>query len=270
MSLRVAVCVKVVPDPAEITFDTATKTVDRKNARPVLNGADANALEWALRLKDEHGARVMVFSMGPPFIKANLADTLAAGADEAYLVSDRALAESDTLPTSMVLARAVERAGGADLVLTGDETSDSATGQVPSSIAAWLDAGQVTFAREVGYDPAKGVVRATRELEGGEQDVESEAPCVVSVLRGSNRPRYVLWEYRREKRRSAPVTVWGVLDLAVDPAAVGKGGSPTRVARVEAAPVAVRETQKIRAPPAEAARILVDALEATGALEGVG
>lgn len=270
MSLRVAVCVKVVPDPAEITFDAKTKTVDRKNARPVLNGADANALEWALRLKDEHGAHVSVFSMGPPFIKANLADTLAAGADAAFLVSDRALAESDTLPTSMVLARAIEKSGGADLVLTGDETSDSATGQVPSSIAAWLEAGQVTFARTVGFDPARGVVRAVRELEGGEQDVESESPCVVSVLRGSNRPRYVLWEVRRDKRASAPITVWGVADMGIDPATVGKGGSPTRVARVEAAPVAVRETQRIRAPAGEAARLLVDALETSGALEGVG
>jgi electron transfer flavoprotein beta subunit len=268
MALSVAVCVKVVPDPAEISFDTVTKTVNRKDARPVLNGADANALEWALRLKDEHDAQVSVFSMGPPFVRANLADTLAAGADAAYLLSDRALAESDTLPTSLVLARAVQKAGGADLVLAGDETSDSATGQVPPSIAAWLDAAQVTFARELEVDVAGGLVRCVRELESGEEVVEGTLPCVVSVLRGSNRPRYVLWERRREERAAARVVVWGIGDLGLAPEAVGAAGSPTRVARVDATPVAMRETLRIRGVPAEAARQLVDELEGRGALEG--
>ncbi len=262
-------CVKVVPDPSEITFDPQTKTVNRRGARNILNGADLNALEWALKVKGETGATVWTFSMGPPFAAQNLADTVAMGADDAFLVSDRALAESDTLPTSLALAKAILKAGGADLVLCGDETSDSATGQVPASLAEHLNYAQVTFARDFTLEPEKRVVRVRRELEGGEALVESDLPCVISILSGSNRPRYTLFATRQGARRAFKPKVWGILDLGLARELVGAAGSPTRVSAVTAAPSAARESLRIKGPPREAARKLVEALEERGAFEGV-
>lgn len=262
-------CVKVVPDPSEITFDPQTKTVNRRNARNILNAADLNALEWALKVKAENGATVWTFSMGPPFAAQNLADTIAMGADDAFLVSDRALAESDTLPTSLALAKAIEKAGGADLVLCGDETSDSATGQVPAGLAEHLNYAQVTFARDLAIEPEKRVLRATRELEGGQAIVESDLPCVVSILSGSNRPRYTMFATRQRARRDFKPKVWSIQDLGLARELVGAAGSPTRVSAVTAAPSAQRDSLRIKGTPREAARKLVEALEARGAFGGV-
>lgn len=246
-----------------------TKTLNRREARNVINASDMNALEWALRLKDAHGGTVWVLSMGPPNIGVNLSDAIALGADEAFLISDRALAESDTLPTSLALARAISKAGGADLVLCGDESSDSSTGQVPSSVAEHLDYSQITFAKEIEVDEAARVVRGTRELEDSEAVVESDLPCVISVLSGSNRPRYALFSRRKEARATRKPRVWTIADLGLAKEEVGAAGSPTRVGKVTAAPSAARAALRIRGEPREVARKLIVALEARGALEEV-
>jgi len=143
---HIVVCMKVVPKAEEIQVDPETLLLKREGARSEINPPDMNALEVALRLKDAHGAHVSLLSMGPPFFEPILRMALAMGADDLYLLSDRAFAGADTLATTYTLARGIEKA----------------TGQVPAGIAAWLDLPQVTLINSLEFEhnsarpPARG------------------------------------------------------------------------------------------------------------------
>ena len=145
-----------------------------------------NTLEVALELKDTHGGRVSLLSMGPPFFERYLRLGMAMGADDAYLMSDRAFGGADTLATSCALAAGIRAIGGFDLVLCGEESSDGATGQVPPGIAEWLDVPQVTYATHIQTLPRKRLIRGRRELRGG-YEVRGGAPA-VRRLRSSLAP----------------------------------------------------------------------------------
>jgi electron transfer flavoprotein beta subunit len=150
--LQIAVCVKVVPKPEEIRVDPQTHLLERSNARAEINPPDMNALELALALKDRHGGRLSIISMGPPYFEPYLRVGLAMGADQVYLLSDREFAGADTLATTYTLAQGVRKMGGADLIICGEESSDGATGQVPPGLAEWLDIAQLTLLSELHLD----------------------------------------------------------------------------------------------------------------------
>src|SRR5512139_34198 len=175
--LHTLVCLKVVPKSEEVTVDRETKTLDRGSARSEINPPDMNALETALALKDRHGGRVTLLSMGPPFVVPMLRVGLAMGADAAYLLSDRAFGGADTLATSLTLASAIRKIGGVDLVICGEESSDGATAQVPPGIAAWLGTPQVTYAMAIEYEPDRGHALVTREIRGGEEVLDAPLPA---------------------------------------------------------------------------------------------
>jgi electron transfer flavoprotein beta subunit len=232
MTLRIAVAVKIVPKPEEVELDEETMTIDREDADSQLNPADKNAVEMALSLADDReDAEVVALSMGPPFFEEYLQDVIAMGVDDAVLLSDRAFAGADTYPTSRVLAAGVESIGDVDLVLCGEESSDSSTGQVPPGIAEWLGVTQVTYVNDI--DVEDGSLRATRTIGGGEETVRIPLPAVASVEYGVNEPRFPDFKQKRWAENEWDATVRDRADLGLDEDELGQEGSYTEVTTLE-------------------------------------
>jgi electron transfer flavoprotein beta subunit len=259
--LHLLVCMKVVPKPEEVRVNPETRLLERAGARSEINPPDMNALEMALALKDQHGGRVSILSMGPPFFEPYLRVGLAMGANQVYLLSDRRFGGADTLATTYTLARGIEKLGGADLIFCGEESSDGATGQVPPGLAEWLGASQITLVTDLEVDPARRVVRGRRELKGGYQVLEAPLPCVVSVKTGANEPRFMDYRIKPWAFEEARVTVWGADDLDADQDFIGQAGSPTRVSGLEQAASRERKRQFLEGPPDQVAHQLAELLQ---------
>jgi electron transfer flavoprotein beta subunit len=270
--MRIVVCVKAVPKPEEVRMNPETRTLDRSKARNEINPADMHALEMALALRDRVGGTVVLLSMGPPMFVPYLRLGLAMGADAAYLLSDRAFGGADTLATSYTLAKGIERigaAGGWDLVLCGEESSDGATAQVPAGIAEWLGVPQATYVSRVLPDMpeaptrpgAARALRVRREIKGGEEELRVPLPAVLSVAAGANAPRFYDAD-RRTWAEAANVVVWDAAALAADAAMIGAAGSATNVASVESAGQVERRHQMIRGSPEEEARAIAGVIRA--------
>jgi electron transfer flavoprotein beta subunit len=256
--LHTIVCMKVVPMPEEVRVNQETMLLDRANARSIFNPPDMNALEMALRLKEQHGGTISVVSMGPPFFEKFLRLALCMGADHVYLLSDRAFGGADTLGTSRTLAAAVEKIGRFDLVLCGEESSDGATAQVPPGMAAWLDVPQVTYALELELDYFNRRMRAKREIKGGHELLLVRLPAVVSVKMGVNEPRFLDWSLRPWGERGDLVTVWTAADLPVDAEEIGAAGSATIVGGVRQAASPERRRELLAGTPQEEAHALFE------------
>lgn len=258
--LHIIVCMKVVPKPEEIRVDRETRRLERANARSEINPPDMNALEMALSLTDRYAGRVSILSMGPPFFEAYLRIGLAMGADHVYLLSDRAFSGADTLATTYTLAKGIQKMGGADLIICGEESSDGATGQVPAGLAEWLGLCQLTQVNEVDVDPRRWIARGHRVIRGGYEILEVPLPAVVSVKTACNEPRFMDYRIKPWAFGPAGVTVWTEADLGVDEACIGAVGSPTVVSRLEQAPSRERKRVSVTGTPEEIARQLVELL----------
>lgn len=257
MTLRIAVAVKIVPKPEEVELDEETMTIDREDADSQLNPADKNAVEMALSIADDHeDAEVFAVSMGPPFFDEYLQDVIAMGVDDAYLLSDRAFAGADTHPTSKVLATGIEAIGDVDLVLCGEESSDSSTGQVPPGIAEWLGANQVTYVNDLAVED--DTATATRKVSGGEETVRVPLPAVASVEYGVNDPRFPDFKQKRWAEKEWEATVWNREDLGIDESLLGKEGSYTEVAQLEAIEGPDRRNEWLEGDPDEQAAAIAE------------
>ncbi|MEK9838342.1 MAG: electron transfer flavoprotein subunit beta/FixA family protein, partial [Ilumatobacter sp.] len=177
--MKVIVCVKQIPDPAlPGELDPSTNTLKREG-KLILDESDSYGVEMALQLVDAAGGgEVALVSMAPNGEVSGLRTALAMGAAQGVLVSDPELAGSDALTTAKVLAAAVQRLGGADLVLAGTESSDGYTGTVPEQMAEVLGLPSVTFAKSVAVDG--GSLKVNRQTEAGYDEVTCPLPAVVS------------------------------------------------------------------------------------------
>ncbi|MGI9623009.1 MAG: electron transfer flavoprotein subunit beta/FixA family protein [Acidimicrobiales bacterium] len=229
--MKVVVCVKQIPDPADPgEIDPESKTLKR-DVKLILDESDSYGVEMALQLVDGDGEVILV-SMAPNNEVNGLRTALAMGADSAILVSDEALAGSDALGTSKVLAAAIARAEP-DLVLTATESSDGYTGTVPEMIAELMGLPSVTFAKEIAV--AAGAVAVKRQPEAGYDEVSCPLPCVVSVTAGVVEPRYPSFKGIMAAK-SKPVDEVGIGDLGIDAAAVGWAGGGQEIVSIEPAP----------------------------------
>ena len=229
--MKVVVCVKQIPDPADPgEIDPATKQLKR-DVKLILDESDSYGVEMALQLVDGDGEVVLV-SMAPNNEVNGLRTALAMGADSAILVSDDALAGSDALGTSKVLAAAIGRAEP-DLVLAATESSDGYTGTVPEMIAEIMGLPSVTFAKEVAV--ADGAVSVKRQTEAGYDDVTCPLPCLVSVTAGVVEPRYPSFKGIMAAK-SKPVDEVGIGDLGIDAGSVGWAGAGQDIVSIEPAP----------------------------------
>jgi electron transfer flavoprotein beta subunit len=260
----VVTCVKQVPDTTQVKTDPNTGTLIREGIPFIMNPFDANALEESLRLKDTHGFRVVVISMGPPNASFTLRKALALGADRGILLSDRAFGGADTLATSAVLAAAVRKLGEDDeiaLVVCGKQTIDGDTAQVGPGIATRLGYAQLTLVDQIQQiDTRTKRVRVRRKLEGRHEIVEAPLPALLSVVREINRPRYPTVPMRLASEH-ADITVWDNKILRLDEQSIGLNGSATKVRRIFSPE---RTRGEILGDginkPREAARLLVDTL----------
>jgi len=238
----VLVGVKQVPDEDDVSIDPDTGTLNRAEAAAILNPPDKNALEAALRLKDEVGVRVIAVTMGPPTATPVLELAVALGCDDGALISDYAFAGSDTWPTSLTLARAGEYFD-ADVFICGEETTDSSTGQVPPGIAAHLDWAQLTYVEELEPRPEDDQLAAVRDVEGGWERVVADLPVVVAVGYGENQPRPSgLHRKIYAENEFEPIEL-DAEELGIDADEVGLDASPTQVGGMDTASPVEREQE---------------------------
>lgn len=230
--MNIIVCIKQVPDTeslGQMRINPETNTLIRNEVPSVINPFDENAIEEALRLKEKLGGKVTVITMGPPQAEEALRKSLAKGADEAILISDRAFAGSDTLATSYTLAATIKKIGEFDLILFGKQAIDGDTAQVGPGVAEWLNLPQITYVRKI--DIIEGKVRAERILEDAFEIVESRLPAVLTVTKEINEPRYASMRGIL-KAKKVEIPLWNVADLDLDEKKVGLDGSPTQVIRI--------------------------------------
>jgi electron transfer flavoprotein beta subunit len=234
--MHCVVCLKQVPDSAQIRVHPVTHTIMRQGVPSIVNPYDLFALEAALRLKDRFGGRVTAISMGPLQAEAVLRKALSFGADDAILLTDKAFAGADTLATSYALAAAIRRIGQerpVDLVFTGKQSIDGDTAQVGPGIARRLGLQLLSYvSRIVELDSGRRELMVERRAEGGVQVLKTRLPALVAMLEDSNAMRFgTLPDVLRAARQS--IRHWNKTDAGVEnPNRLGLKGSPTVVNKV--------------------------------------
>ncbi|MFA7429583.1 MAG: electron transfer flavoprotein subunit beta/FixA family protein [Rhodospirillaceae bacterium] len=234
--MHIVVCIKQVPDSAQIRVHPVTNTIMRQGVPSVINPYDLYSLEEAMRLRDKMGGKVTVLSMGPPMAEDSLRKALGLGADDAVLLTDRFFAGSDTLATSYALASAIKKIGETDpvdIVFAGKQTIDGDTAQVGPGIAKRLNLQQLTYVAKVeGVDLDKREVVVHRRSEGGVQVLKTSLPCLITMLEGSNSIRFGtmpdMFRAARHQLRTWSAEAAGIEDISL----CGLKGSPTVVKKV--------------------------------------
>lgn len=227
--MNIIVCIKQVPGTTQVKINPETNTLIREGVEAIINPFDENAIEAALQLRDKHGGKVTVITMGPPQAANALRDAIAFGADEAVLLSDRAFAGSDTWATSYTLASAIKKIGAYDLIICGKQAIDGDTAQVGPGVAEFLDLPQVTFA--VGVEVNNGIAKINRLLEETNEIIEMKLPAVITVVKQMNTPRMPSFK-GKIKAKSAVIPTWGANELNAADNCIGQKGSPTSVVKI--------------------------------------
>jgi electron transfer flavoprotein beta subunit len=235
--MHIVVCIKQVPDSAQIRVHPVTNTIMRQGVPTIINPYDLFALEEALRVRDKHGGEITVLTMGPPSAEDSLRKTLSFGIDRAVLLTDRRFAGADTLATTYALATAIRKIGATwglpDIVFTGKQTIDGDTAQVGPGVAKRLGFLQLTYVAKLAAVDLEGrTVDVERRSEGGVQVLRSKLPCLITMLEATN-------EIRRgslsEALAAARATIikWSADDAGVeDLMQCGLKGSPTIVKKI--------------------------------------
>lgn len=270
MSLKIVVLAKQVPDTRNVGKDamTAEGTVNRAALPAIFNPEDLNALEQALRIKEQNpGTTVGLLTMGPPRAGEIIREGLFRGADTGWLLTDRLFAGADTLATSYALATAIKKIGDVDLVIGGRQAIDGDTAQVGPQVAQKLGLNQVTYAEEiVKVENGKATIR--RMIDGGVEVVEAPLPLVVTVngsaaeCRPANAKLVMKYKYAacplevaeddprktlRAERPELTLTQWSVADVDGDPQQCGMSGSPTKVKEVQSIAFQAKESKTLTA-----------------------
>ncbi|KHO61063.1 electron transfer flavoprotein beta subunit [Thermoanaerobacter sp. YS13] len=224
--MNILVFIKQVPDTNEVKIDPVTKTLIREGVPSIINPDDKNALEEAIRIKEEYGAKVIVITMGPPQAETALREALAMGSDEAYLLTDRVFAGADTYATAKTLANMAKKFDY-DIIFCGRQAIDGDTAQVGPQLAEQLNIPQVTYVKEVKIEGDTLIVK--RALEDGYEVIKVKMPVLLTAIKELNTPRYPSIKGIFEAYREKEVKIVTAADLGVDPQEVGLKGSPTKV-----------------------------------------
>jgi len=234
--MHIVVCIKQVPDSAQIRVHPVTNTIMRQGVPAIVNPYDLFALEEALRLKDQFGGRVTVLCMGPPQAEDALRKCISFGATDAILVTDRAFAGADTLATSYALTAAIRKISAeqaVDLVFTGKQTIDGDTAQVGPGIAKRLGWNLLTYVSKINEVDLDGqTLTVERRAEGGVQRLQTTLPSLITMLEGTNEMRFATMSDMLRAAR-VPVRKWSKDDAGIeDITKIGLKGSPTIVSKV--------------------------------------
>ncbi len=263
------VLVKQVPDTHNITGKAMKEdgTVNRQALPAIFNPEDLNALEEALKIKDKHGGKITVITMGPPNAAQVLRESLYRGADDVILITDKVFAGADTLATSYVLSQAIKKLGKVDIVFCGRQAIDGDTAQVGPQTAEKLGINQVTFVDKI-LEVHKDHIVVERSIEGGYEHIKTKLPVLLTVTAEANTPRPPsvkrLLAYRKAmtsielsnlnedyfnnfeiSKESPVIKTWGHEDIDCAPENCGFSGSPTKVKQIESVVLTAKELKKI-------------------------
>ncbi len=227
--MDVIVCIKQVPDVAEVKWDPKTGSLIRKGVKSIINPNDKNAIEAALALKEKHGGQITILSMGPSQVESILREALAMGADHAVQLTDKMFAGADTWVTSYTLGLAIKKIGEFDLILCGKEVLDGMTAQVGPQLAEFLGLPQLTYAVDIQIFEDK--VRIKQKFDNILRIIESPMPALITVERELNQPRItpmdkIIDAFNKE------IQVLKAQDLNGEESNFGLKGSPTKIKEV--------------------------------------
>jgi electron transfer flavoprotein beta subunit len=257
--LKIIVTVKLVPDTnADKRIDPATKRLVRSGVETVLNPFDEYAIEAALQLKEKlaDGSTVTIVSMTPETGKEIVRKALAMGADNAVMLSDPGLGGSDVWGTAYALAAAIRKIGF-DLVLTGVQSTDAATGELPGALAEYLGVSGLTNARTIEF--ADGRIRVKRETDTGYQILSAPLPALASITKSAAEPRYPsLKGIMGAKKKAISTLKLADLELAHP---VGGDGAKVELLELAAPPARSKGRIVTAADAVEGAKSIVDFLK---------
>lgn len=272
--MEILVLVKPVPDPErynDITIDPVTKRLMRDGVPSVIDPEGKNALEAALTIRESRekatgsDTRITILAMAPEHCRDKLTECLAMGADEAFLLSDRAFGGADTYATSFVLAEGIkkierERGIAFDLVLAGNSSADGATSHVPVQTAEWLGIPHISCVCSI--ETGGGLMRIVRKIEDAFLTFEGSGPAVIAVTRDANKPRLIN-AMGIIKARKKPLILWSNDDLGLDPEKTGLQGSPTRPGEL-ITPDVSRAAEPLADDPKNAAKAVLQLIRKAG------
>ena len=227
--MNIVVCIKQVPDTAEVRINPETNTLIRDGVPSIINPYDIHAIEAGLQIKETVGGKVTVITMGPPQAESALRDALSMGADEAVLLSDRAFAGSDTWATAYTLSEAGERVW-ADVILCGKQAIDGDTAQVGPEVAEFLNMPHISYIRKI-EDVQSRSLRVQRLMDDGYDIVESSLPVLLTVVKELNQPRLPSLKGKMAARK-AEIKKWTAAEIEADQGKIGLTGSPTQVRNI--------------------------------------
>ncbi len=255
--MNIIVLVKQVPNTTEIEIDRVTNTLMREKAAAITNPDDLAGVEAALQLREAHGGKVTVMTMGPPQAKNMLRELLAMGCDEAILISDMKFAGADTWATSNTLVGALNKMNY-DLIIAGRQAIDGDTAQVGPQTAEKLGIPQITYVLEI-LKVEDNSITVKKMWEKSYEEIQAPLPCVITTLSEMHHPRYMnvrdIWESFDKEIR-----VITAAELALDEKLIGLNGSPTKVKTTFVKEVA--STCEVHSlPEEEAAQLLFDLLK---------
>ena len=262
MNLRIIVLAKQVPDTRNVGKDAmnADGTINRAALPAIFNPEDLNALEQALRLKEQYpGTTVKVLTMGPPRAAEIVREGMFRGTDGGYLLTDRAFAGADTLATSYALSTAIRKMGEYDIIIGGRQAIDGDTAQVGPQVAEKLGLTQITYAEEI-LKVEDGRITVKRHIDGGVETVEGPLPIVITV-NGSAAPCRPRNAKLLMTHKNAVITEWSVADIDGDVAQCGLSGSPTKVKAIQNIVFKAKESKAMGDTDAEIENLIVELVE---------
>lgn len=255
--MNIIVCIKQVPDTAEIRINPETNTLMREGVPSIINPFDLHAIEAAIQIREQSGGKVTVLTMGPPQAETSLREAIAMGADDAVLLSDRAFAGSDTWATSYTLAQAIKKLG-ADIVFCGKQAIDGDTAQVGPETAEFLDIPHISYIKKI-EEVKDNYIRVQRLMDEGYDIVEASLPVLLTVVRELNQPRMPSLKGKMAAKK-ADIKKMGMADIDADENSLGLNGSPTKVRNIFA-PEVKSERKIIEGTPSEQVDNLIKELK---------
>lgn len=255
--MNIIVCVKQVPATNEVKMNKETNTIIREGIAAMINPFDTYAIEEGVRIKEQIGGKTTTISMGIPSVAELLKETIAAGIDEAVLLSDRAFAGSDSLATSYALSKGIQKIGNYDLIICGKQAIDGDTAQVGPGLAEKLNIPHTTYVRKI-EEIREGYIRCQRMTEDGYEVIEMPLPAVITVVKEINEPRIPSLKGMMKAKR-AVVKVLTADDIGADKNLCGLKGSPTQVVETFV-PVHNIQSEMIEGEPEEQAEKLAKKL----------
>ncbi len=258
--MEIIVCIKQVPDTADIKIDPKTNTLIREGVPSIINPFDTYAIEEGVRLKEKYQGKVTVISMGPPQVEDALREAISLGVDEGVLLSDRAFAGADTLATSYTLAEGIKKIGKFDLIICGKQAMDGDTAQVGPGIAEKLNIPHVTYVKKI-EEIKDDYVQVERLMEEGYEVIRMPLPALITVVKEINEPRMPSLKGKL-KAKNAQIITWSAKDLEAEEDRIGLQGSPTQVIKIFT-PQPRGKGETIEGTPPEQAAKLVEKLRET-------